>query len=189
MSDFPVFVYLQSQHFSLYLLCHQSLSSFHHIMLSSCVGLVLLPKDMSVLPHLGLESQRKNPGLLLGQAERRTIDYKIVSPSRHIKCLSELTKAIVWQSSQQKTKCLDTDFFLLQIQRFFFLFYRYSSLVISMHWTQLHQNQLGNVEHTHILTYTFLGFWFSKYQVELSNLFPRSFLVEAVQYNGKMLGL
>lgn len=114
---------MASWDFSFYLLCPPSLCSFHDIMLSACVGMVLFPGDIWILSHLGWDLQEKKkswPVVLRVSGKRATDAYKIVCPCRHMKCISEVSKATVRQSSQHKTRCVDADFFFLKMEVVFF---------------------------------------------------------------------
>ena len=62
------------------------------------------------------------PVVLRVSGKTATDAYKIVCPYRHMKCISEVSKAI-GQSSQHKTRCLDADFFFLKMEGVFFFFF------------------------------------------------------------------
>ena len=59
LSSIRILSQMASWNFSFYLLCPPSLCSFHDIMLSACVGLVLFPGDIWILSHLGWDLQEK----------------------------------------------------------------------------------------------------------------------------------
>lgn len=124
LSSIRILSQMASWNFSFYLLCPPSLCSFHDIMLSACVGLVLFPGDIWILSHLGWDLQEKKkswPVVLRVSVKRATDAYKIVCPCRHMKYIFEVSKAILRQPSQHKTRCVDADSFFLKMEVVFFL--------------------------------------------------------------------